>query len=55
MFDPYEVCPQSRFKGAHSFVAGMMVVHQEDVIYVASRRKIECERCEKAVGPNDVK
>lgn len=55
MFDPYEECPQSRFGGPHAFVSGMMHVHQEDVISVAARREIECEACEKIVGPKDAK
>lgn len=55
MFDPYEVCPQSGYEGPHGFVSGMMHVHQEDVISVASVREIECEACEKIIGPKDVK
>lgn len=55
MFDPYEECPESRFGGSHSFVSGMMRVHEEDVISVASGREIECEQCEKVIGPKDVK
>lgn len=55
MFDPYEVCPQSGHGGTHSFVSGMMHVSEEDVIMVASRREIECEECEKVIGPKDAK
>lgn len=55
MFDPYEPCPQTREGTPHNFVAGMMYVNQEDVITVASRREIECEECEKIIGPKDVR
>lgn len=54
MFDQYEECPQSSHGGTHAFVSGMMYVHEEDVISVASRREIECQECEKIIGPKDV-
>lgn len=41
--DNYE-CPDSDY--GHSWVAGMMNVHSEDVESVAAVRPVECERCE---------
>ena len=35
----------------HSWVAGMMHVHTEDLIAVAKLRTVECEKCELTVGP----
>jgi hypothetical protein len=36
----------------HSWVAGMMYVHAEDLAGVAAVRTAECERCELTVGPD---
>ena len=36
----------------HSWVAGVMVVHDEDLATVAASRTVECERCELTVGPD---
>lgn len=30
----------------HSWVAGMMYVHEEDVASIARNRHVECEKCE---------
>lgn len=35
----------------HRWVAGMMYVHDEDLVSVARVRNVECERCEEVVGP----
>lgn len=49
--DPYEVCPASVYGAPHAWVAGMMVVHPEDLASVAAHREVECEGCEKVIGP----
>lgn len=36
-------CPESQL--GHSWVAGMMRVHEEDLAFVAAQRQVECERC----------
>jgi hypothetical protein len=33
-------------KCLHSWVAGMMRVHDEDLLSVVSARSVECEKCE---------
>jgi hypothetical protein len=35
----------------HSWVAGMMYVHDEDLATVAAVRTVECEHCDVTVGP----
>lgn len=35
----------------HSFVAGMMYVHDEDVITISTNRDVECERCKLLLTP----
>lgn len=35
----------------HSWVAGMMYVHDEDLDAVARMRTVECERCEVVYSP----
>ena len=37
----------------HSWVAGMMYVHDEDLDDVAAVRKVECEKCDKVYVPNE--
>ncbi len=39
--------------GHHSWVAGMMVVHPEDVASVAAVREVVCETCDKVYDPDD--
>jgi hypothetical protein len=36
----------------HSWVAGMMYVHDEDLVTIAAMRPVECERCETVIGPD---
>jgi len=31
----------------HSWVGGMMVIHEEDLDYCASVREVTCERCDE--------
>lgn len=38
----------------HRWVAGMMIVHPEDVAYVASVRPVECLHCEQPYSEGDM-
>lgn len=38
---------------AHSWVAGMVYVHDEDLDMVARMRRVECERCETVYAAHD--
>jgi hypothetical protein len=38
----------------HSWVAGMMYVDDEDLEFVAQRRRIECEKCEKVYDREEI-
>jgi hypothetical protein len=44
MDSPQETVTYTR---THTWVAGMMYVHAEDVEDVAAARPVECERCER--------
>lgn len=35
----------------HTWLSGMMHVHDEDVDHVAATRKIECGNCDATMGP----
>lgn len=47
--EPITVCA----RGDHTWVAGMMYVHAEDVASVAVIRDVACERCEKVYAEGD--
>lgn len=36
----------------HDWVAGMMGVHDEDLVSIAAMRSVECQRCELEIGPD---
>ena len=35
----------------HEWVAGMMIVHPEDLAAVARDRKVECSKCDEVCWP----
>lgn len=46
-------CPDSEW--GHSWIVGMMYVHNDDLESVATRRRVECERCEYVYQPKGVR
>ena len=44
---------QEHFRCSHSWTAGMMYLHDEDLEYVASVRPVVCERCDLRYGQGE--
>lgn len=49
-------CPEGKCLGeeykSHTWVAGMMYVHNEDVATIARNRLVECEKCGISYSPD---